>query len=96
MTRLIIGSAAALSFPNESRSYDSTRRAVRFWGYDGALERPFLITEQALRHVRPGVAPNEEGLLRAFDLNRALIYTVAAKVYARGRKGFYELDAGDF
>jgi Protein of unknown function (DUF1488) len=96
MTRFIIGSAAALSFPNESRSYDSTRRAVRFWGYDGALERPFLITQQALRHVRPGVAPNEEGLLRAFDLNRALIYAVAAKVYARGRKGFYELDAGDF
>jgi hypothetical protein len=96
MTRLISESALALNFPNESRSYDSTRRAIRFWGYDGALERPFLITEQALRQVRPGVAANEEGLLKAFDLNRALIYATASKVYARERKGSYELVAGDF
>jgi hypothetical protein len=96
MTRFIIGSTGALSFPNESRSYDSTRRGIRFWGYDGALERPFLITEQALRHVRPGVAADEEGLLKAFDLNRALIYATASKVYARARKGSYELVAGDF
>jgi|GEM_PF-3111735 len=24
----------AITFPNLSRSYDATRRAVRFWGYD--------------------------------------------------------------
>ncbi|MGA7326782.1 MAG: DUF1488 domain-containing protein [Rhodomicrobium sp.] len=96
MTRLRLAPAAALSFPNDSRSYDATRCAIRFWGYDGALERSFLIAEQALRHVRPGVAPNEEGLLRAFDLNRSLIYAAASKVYARGRKGFHELVASDF
>jgi len=28
----------SLMFPNESRSYDATRRAVRFWGYDHAME----------------------------------------------------------
>jgi Protein of unknown function (DUF1488) len=28
----------AISFPNHSRSYDTTRRAVRFWGYDSAME----------------------------------------------------------
>jgi hypothetical protein len=28
----------ALSFPNQSRSYDATRRAVRFWGHDSAME----------------------------------------------------------
>ena len=27
----------ALSFPNQSRSYDLTRRAVRFWGYDSVV-----------------------------------------------------------
>ena len=27
----------ALSFPNQSRSFDATRCAVRFWGHDGAL-----------------------------------------------------------
>ena len=28
----------ALSFPNKSRAFDATRRAVRFWGYDSAME----------------------------------------------------------
>ncbi len=96
MIRFRAGPSAALSFPNECRSYDGTRRAVRFWGYDGALERPFLITADALRHVRPGLPADEEGLLRAFDLNRALIYATASKVYARGGKSSYELVAGDF
>jgi Protein of unknown function (DUF1488) len=96
MNRVISKSVLASSFPNESRSYDSTRRAIRFWGYYGALERSFLITGQALRHVCPGVALNENGLLKAFDLNRALIYATASKVYARERKGSYDLVAGDF
>jgi hypothetical protein len=29
----------AISFPNRSRSYDATRRAVRFWGHDRS--KPF-------------------------------------------------------
>jgi hypothetical protein len=31
---------------------------------------------------------DESGILSAFDLNRDLIYAIAAKVYGRGRKGF--------
>ena len=31
-----------LSFPNQSRSYDATLRAVRFWGHDGAMEVAFF------------------------------------------------------
>ena len=34
--------------------------------------------------------------MSAFDLNRNLIYAIAAKVYGRGRKGSYELVAADF
>ena len=34
-------------------------------------------------------------LLRAFDINRERIYAIAAKVYARGRRGSYELNAAD-
>jgi hypothetical protein len=30
--------APTLEFPNRSRAYDATRRAVRFWGNDGAME----------------------------------------------------------
>ncbi|MGA7998160.1 MAG: DUF1488 family protein, partial [Bradyrhizobium sp.] len=26
-----------IDFPNHSRSYDQTRRAVRFWGHDSAI-----------------------------------------------------------
>jgi hypothetical protein len=39
---------------------------------------------------------DEDGVLSVFDLNRHLIYAIAAKVYGRGRKGSYELVATDF
>ncbi|MGO9459194.1 MAG: DUF1488 domain-containing protein [Rhodomicrobium sp.] len=86
----------ALNFPNSSRSYDATRRAVRFWGYDSVNECAFLMTEEALKRVRPATRVDESGLLGAFDANRDLIYAAAAKVYAKGRKGSYALVAADF
>ena len=85
-----------LNFPNRSRFYDATRRAVRFWGHDSAMEAVFFITEDALRRVQPGMRFNEDGLLSAFDANRDLIYSAASKVYARGRKGSYDLVSTDF
>jgi len=85
-----------LNFPNRSRSFDSTRRAVRFWGYDTAMEASFFITEDALRQVQPDMRFDEAGLLNAFDTNRELIYVTASKVYARGRKGSYDLHSADF
>jgi Protein of unknown function (DUF1488) len=86
----------ALSFPNRSRSYDATRRAVRFWGHDSAMEASFFVTEDALKRVQPNVRLDEVGLLEAFDANRGLIYAAAAKVYRRGRRGSYDLIAADF
>jgi hypothetical protein len=86
----------ALSFPNESRSFDATRRAVRFWGHDSAMERSFFITEEALRRLEPNTHFDEAGLLGAFDHNRDRICATAAKIYARGRKGSYDLAASDF
>jgi Protein of unknown function (DUF1488) len=85
-----------LNFPNRSRFYDSTRRAVRFWGHDTAMEASFLVTEDALRRVQPDMPFDEAGLLSAFDENRDLIHAIASKVYARGRKGSYELLSADF
>jgi len=85
-----------LSFPNPSRSYDATRRAVRFWGHDTAMESSFFVTESALRRMTPAAPMGEEGLLSAFDSNRDLICSVAARVYGRGRRGSYELDVSDF
>jgi hypothetical protein len=85
-----------LSFPNRSRFFDSTRRAVRFWGYDTAMEASFFVTEEALKQVQPDMRFDEAGLLSAFDTNRELIHTTASKVYARGHKGSYDLHAADF
>lgn len=86
----------ALSFPNSSRSFDATRRAVRFWGYDSAMERSFFATEDALKRIQPDMRFDEAGLLNAFDSNRDAIQAAAARVYSRGRKGSYDLVAADF
>jgi hypothetical protein len=85
-----------LDFPNPSRVFDSTRRAVRFWGHDSAMEWSFFITEEALKRLQPNVAPDEADLLRVFDTNRAKIHAAAKTAYARERKGSYELVATDF
>jgi hypothetical protein len=85
-----------LSFPNQSRFYDATRRAVRFWGHDSAMEASFFVNADALKRINPDMLFDEVGLLSAFDLNRKLIYATAAKVYERRRKGSYDLIATDF
>lgn len=82
-----------LNFPNASRSYDTTRRAVRFWAYDSAIETSFFVTYEALKRLQPDLAYDEAAALAAFDHHRNAIYAAAAKVYARGREGSYELSA---
>jgi hypothetical protein len=86
----------ALNFPNESRSFDARRNAVRFWGYDNAMEASFFVMADALRQIQPGLQSDTDALLSAFDSNRRLICAAAAKVYARGTKGSYTLVASDF
>jgi hypothetical protein len=86
----------ALRFPNQSRSYDATRRAIRFWGYDSAMEASFFMDVEALKQIQPDMRFDETGLLSAFDSNRDLIYATAAKVYGRGHKGSYDLIPADF
>jgi hypothetical protein len=91
------GRPMALRFPNSCRFYDATRRAVRFWGSDSAMEISFFVDEDALKHMDPMVRIGEAaGLLAVFDLNRDLIHATAARVYERGRRGSYDLTAGDF
>ncbi|MBR0989638.1 DUF1488 domain-containing protein [Bradyrhizobium japonicum] len=85
-----------IDFPNHSRSYDRTRRAVRFWGHDSAIEATFFIDEGALKRIQPGAHATESELLNAFDCNRDLICATAARKYVRGSRGSYDLLAGDF
>ena len=86
----------SLHFPNRSRSYGTTLRAVRFWGHVGAIEAPFFVTEEALKQIQPDVRSDEVGLLSAFDSHRELIHATASRVYLRGRKSSYELSPDDF
>jgi hypothetical protein len=60
------------------------------------MEASFYMSAAALRHIQPGLPPDEAALLSAFDLNRNLIYAAATKVYARRSKGSYDLVASDF
>jgi hypothetical protein len=85
-----------IDFPNHSRSYDTTRRAVRFWGHDSAIEASFFINEDALKRIQPGLRLNESGFLNAFDSNRDLICAAAARIYVRGSRGSYDLVGADF
>jgi hypothetical protein len=85
-----------IEFPNLSRSYDRTRHAVRFWGYDSAMETSFFINEDALRRIQPDTRPDESGFLNAFDSNRDLICAAAARIYLRGSRGSYDLVATNF
>jgi hypothetical protein len=84
----------ALNFPNQSRSYDATRHAVRFWGYDGSTEVSFFVTAEALQALHAPAA-DERALLDAFDAHCGEIRTAADKSYKRKRLGSYELTEND-
>ncbi len=87
-----------LSFPNPSRSFDTSRSRVCFWGYDSAIEISFFVEAGALKRLFPEMSGAEMELLKAFDAARNRIYEVADKVYVRGGKGSYAyiLAAEDF
>ena len=85
----------ALNFPNASRSYDSTRHAVRFWGYDSAMETSFFVMADALRHLQPGIEPDEESLLQAFD-SIAIRSARSPQSLPARQQGFLQLGPTDF
>ena len=86
----------SITFPNASRSYDVTRHAVRFWGYDSAMEASFFVSVAALESMEPRMTADEISILTAFDRHRDRICQAAAKVYSRGHKGSYDLNRSDF
>jgi hypothetical protein len=86
----------SLSFPNAARSYDATRRRIRFWGHDSAIEIPFFIEEDALFRMNPKMKNDEAARLETFDAMRARIEATAANIHARGPRSFYVLAASDF
>jgi hypothetical protein len=86
----------SITFPNPSRSYDAGARAVRFWGYDSAMEASFFVSLAALQSIEPRMTDDEVSILTAFDDHRDRICATAARVYMRGHKGSYDLNRADF
>jgi hypothetical protein len=87
-----------LAFPNPSRSFDRTRNAVRFTGYDGMFEVPFFVEIGALVTSATELRMSdtlETTSLSAFDASRASIHAAAFKVYSGGRRTNYTLTAAD-
>jgi hypothetical protein len=85
-----------LSFPNRSRSFDATRRGVRFWGHDRSLEILCFVDESALRRLNPDAVNDENSYLAAFDVNCDRIHHVANALYSRRHANFLSLAASDF
>ncbi|MDH4989066.1 DUF1488 family protein [Aminobacter anthyllidis] len=88
-----------LAFLNPSRSFDESKKAVRFIGHDGMLEVRFFIEAAALAKAgaRAGRTQlSESECLTAFDAERKSIYDVAREAYSHGRRTYYTLTAADF
>ena len=85
----------ALSFPNQSRSYDAKRHCVRFWAYDDMLEISFFVEEDALCRIESKITRSEAEFLNAFDLHRDRIFKAAGRVYSRHGKASYTLAISD-
>jgi hypothetical protein len=81
-----------LEFVNPSTSFDGVRRAVRFWGHDGAFEIAFLVTRDALGSLRPGMPDDEASCLAVFNAHRQSIHTAALRAYGTGKKSRFVID----
>ena len=84
-----------LTFPNPSRSFDEAHNAVRFSGYDGVFQVPFVVEAAALKKTSGKVLLESE-CLTAFDAARERILDVARKAYSDRRRSSYTLTADDF
>ncbi len=87
-----------LDFPNHSRSFDAVRKVVRFSGYDGMFQVPFLIEAPALASLQGNSAEtltSEAECLVAFDAMRGVIHGIARTIYAYGRSPIYTLTVKD-
>jgi len=86
----------AIDFPNQSRSYDSKRHGVRFWGHDDSREVSFLVEEGALAQIDRTAPLTEDEFLAAFDGNRDRIFNAARRAYSPRGRGFHTLAASNF
>jgi hypothetical protein len=86
----------SLHFPNASRSYDSTKHSVSFWGHDSTIEITFSLDESAIQKLSPQAQADEPSFLRVFDANRPRIEEAAGLAYSRKRQTYHWLSAANF
>ena len=89
----------SLKFPNPSRSFDTSKNRVTFWGYDSVIEVSFSVEGAALVKLVPGTHETEAGFLETFDIVKNIIYKAAETAYLQGRQRgsfSYILEAEDF
>jgi hypothetical protein len=84
-----------LNFPNDSRSFDTVRKSVNFWGYDATFEVVFRLDESALHQLAGVEQLGEAAALATFDTHRAHIRKVALRMYRRSPKRYCELSSSD-
>lgn len=83
-----------LEFPNSSRSFDASRKAIRFVGHDGMSEVRFFIEANAL--PAPGQPANDEdAYLSAFDAARNEILNAARRAYSSNQRNSVTLTVAD-
>jgi len=87
-----------LEFPNTSRSFEVSKKRVRFWGYDQAIEITFFVHTETLAKIDPGLGSSEQELLQAFDSAIESIHGVARRTYKRSKRHSYAhvLSMSDF
>ena len=88
----------SLNFPNQSRSYETVRNRIQFWGHDSAIEITFFLEADALLKLCPELTFAETECLKVFDSMLGDIHRIAKNVYQRSRQRayVYALHAEDF
>ena len=90
-----MGAKMTLLFPNPSRSFDFSRNAVSFVGYDDLAVITFYVDAGALAPAHEGDYSPDQCLI-AFDHEIEVIHNAARKVYLKGKSTSNLLKATDF
>jgi hypothetical protein len=85
-----------LSFPNPARSYDETKRRVRFLGHDGMFEVRFFVAAEVLSNNLSGRTAVDEDYLASFDVLRPKILKAAQAAYKAKSAQTIMLDLENF
>ena len=85
----------ALSFPNQSRTFDETHAQIRFLGHDNVFEVTFCLEIDALIKIDRLLVRTEQSCFSVFDGAREAIERVAQRAYHRKKKSMIVLSAAD-